>query len=204
MPRVERLVVVAGPPLAGKSTTIRSLANGELSFVRDTLEIGDFTAWRVIDASRIERLEDAHLPRLLLHYDFLRPWRRAKGERYGDDPALKLLADAAEITFLTLRADGESLRRRVRARRVSIVRSIFNPIRIHLVAKRLRRLPNMRRLETLYADAPELQRRYDEWFGFCGGHAARQHWILDTTSARPALEPLGEWSRSGAHDLVTA
>lgn len=192
-PRVERLVVVAGPPAAGKSTTIRQLTSGGLLELRGSLDLGDPAGWRVLEARDLHRVRDDRLERVILHYDFLRQWKRTHSHEFGTDQSLAILKRADEISFVTLWAQPATLIRRLHVRRAAFHVSRVKPWRIRAALIKRRRLDNFDRLEALYANQSEVSRLYEEWVTFCEAHTTRAHFILDTTDAQSIMRPTHDW-----------
>jgi SAM-dependent methyltransferase len=110
--RIDRLIVVAGPTDSGKSTFIRRLQKGGMPLIASQLGLEDASSWKFTSALQLHALREAHIDRLILHYDFLRPWNRS-AQTHERDEALDLLESANEITFVTLWAKPETLLRRI-------------------------------------------------------------------------------------------
>lgn len=107
--RVKRVVVVAAPTGAGKSTLIRELLSNRLPQLATRLDITDVSQWTAVKAKEIRKARDVLPETLILHYDFLRPdktWPKS----YERDPSLRLLDCAEEVAVLTLWTLPERLR----------------------------------------------------------------------------------------------
>jgi hypothetical protein len=104
---IGHLVVVSGPTAVGKSSFIKGLDDPKL---RKKFGIaGKFTT---IGANRLDDLAPGRHDTLVFHYDMLRPFDRPL-QSHGRDPAFHLLQSAEKITFITLAASGEVLRKRI-------------------------------------------------------------------------------------------
>ncbi len=121
--RIGRLIFVAGPASAGKTTLIRTLKDGTAPpKLRRHLELGDPEVWEfsVTNAHVVPR---ARIDALVVHYDFNRPWRHGSSS-FERDQSLDLLEAAEELTLVTVCADLSVLlsrqRERIRERRTTI------------------------------------------------------------------------------------
>jgi len=119
--RINRLIVVAGPGASGKSTFINRLKRGDIPAITNQLVLGDVSSWKFASSNRFPHMDGAYIDKLILHYDFQRPWRR-DARIHERDEALHLLKAANEITFITAWAEPEQLRRRVEARIIQLSR----------------------------------------------------------------------------------
>ena len=211
--RIDRLLLVAGPSCAGKSTFIEDLSAGRLPQIAGQLELGNPASWQCVLTRDLPRLEGARLAQVILHYDFLQRWSTGRAPIHAEDGALRALAAAAgEITSVTLWAPPEVLHRRISERRATFVRSLLrgkpwnserlrgvrqgageNSLRRALVAigRELNRLGAKRRLYR----RRELLALYGDWLGFCSRSGPARQWLLDTTRSRGATEllPLSAW-----------
>jgi GTPase SAR1 family protein len=119
---IQRLLVVAGPAGAGKSTFMRLLADEHLTReIAEALPTGAGN-WPRITANDIDAKGVALLLRrlngasLVLHYNTMRPYSRGFGD-YLSDPALKALDGiASSVTVVTLVPEPKLLRKQYWAR----------------------------------------------------------------------------------------
>jgi hypothetical protein len=112
MGRIERLLVIAGPTAAGKSTLLDRLAADPFSF-EQRLGIENLRDWPRIGANRLIAPADLPTDRLILHYDFL--W--APGHSATPVPiaarAGSLSRDAREVWLVTLWTPAQRLMRQL-------------------------------------------------------------------------------------------
>ena len=106
---IGHLVVVCGPTAVGKSSFIRALDDPK---VRKKFGIAD--GYSFVQAKDLDRLARGRHDTLVFHYDMLRPFDRPL-QSHGRDPAFHLLQSAEKITFVTLAASGEVLRKRIQS-----------------------------------------------------------------------------------------
>jgi hypothetical protein len=99
--------VVSGPTAVGKSSFIKALDDPKL---RKKFGIAD--GFTTIGANRLDDLAPGRHDTLVFHYDMLRPFDRPL-QSHGRDPAFHVLQSAEKISFITLAANGDELRRRI-------------------------------------------------------------------------------------------
>jgi hypothetical protein len=216
MPSVDHLLLVAGPSCSGKSTLIQQLCAGELPRIAAQLRLGDPAVWSCVLPRDLEALERETLQRMILHYDFLRPWTDGGTPAYEEDEVLRLAGAAAEVTLVTLWVPPDVLSRRMAERRSAFVSALLRGrpwdsealrtsgriVRPSLDGRRSLRkafavVRELRRLGTKvrsYRRAGELEAVYEAWIDFWRLRLA-EHWILDGASDPPELLPLAEWRR---------
>ena len=107
---IGHLVVVSGPTAVGKSSFIRALRSD--AALRKKFGIAD--SFTQVGANRLDGLARGRHDTLVFHYDMLRPFDRPL-QSHGRDPAFHLLDSAEKITFITLAASGDELRKRLRS-----------------------------------------------------------------------------------------
>lgn len=208
---VDRLLLVAGPSCAGKSTLIQRLYSGELPEVAARLRLGDVSAWRCMLLSDLPPAEP--LAQVMLHYDFLRPWTGGTPDS-GAEELLRLAGSAAEVTLLTLWVPPEELHRRMAGRRSEFVRALlrgrpWNSETLRTSSRRngpppdrrrslrktwaiFRELWRLSRKVRSYRRGSEVEALYGAWLSFWSKRPA-EHWVLDGSLAPAALVPVEEW-----------
>ena len=153
--QIDKLLVVAGPSSAGKSTLIRRLRRGELPQIEELIGFS-LSGVRVASGRNLPRLREAQLDRLIFHYDFLRPrWRSAC--IYERDEALDILDCANEVTFVTIWTPPDVLLRQFEQDEPP-------PGGKRLVAWKIRR-HNI--VHERYRNPANVYSFYKDWFGFC-------------------------------------
>jgi hypothetical protein len=156
--RVGHLVVVTGPTASGKSTLIERLAANAAPELAARLGIGDGRDWRTAGSKELPRIPDAHLPKLLFHYDFLRPYLRS-AKVHARDEGLDVLEGAERLSIVTIWTPPDVLR-------AQLLRGEIEPrttLGVFWGRKRHRIL-----LEE-YADPARVIAHYRTWFAFCRG-----------------------------------
>ena len=174
LPRVKRLIVVAGPCCAGKSTLIAALQRGELPMLRKTLEMDDPLDWAYVHAYELPGLSGMYAEHLVLHYDF-QAQRSLNGYRF----LAGLLRNADHAAFLTLQVQPEMLVRRNRSRLAGVAGAFFRrPKNFSRFVRRLRDIANR---HFLYRDPHAVSGLYDNWFRFCTACGGYAHWVVDAS-----------------------
>jgi 2-polyprenyl-3-methyl-5-hydroxy-6-metoxy-1,4-benzoquinol methylase len=178
--RIDRLVVVAGPTAAGKSTLISRLQREELPELAGSLGIADGADWPHADSKSLAGMTQAHLPRLLFHYDFLRPYLRS-AKVHARDEGLDVLDCADSVATLTLWVSPERLREQLQRGEIA-PRSLFGA---HWGPKRHRRLARE------YADPARVRDHYRRWIE----HLRRrpgEHWLVSLEGGVRVV-PIAAW-----------
>jgi hypothetical protein len=211
----DRLLLVAGPSCSGKSTLIQQLCAGELPRVVAQLRLGDPAAWRCVLPQDVAALDGEQMERMILHYDFLRPWTGNGTPAYQEDDVLRLAGTAAEVTLVTLWVPPDELRRRIVERRSAFAGSLLRgrpwdsetlrtsrrnvgppPDNRRSLGKTLAIVQELRRLHAKvrsYRRPGELESLYEGWIAFWQPPRQAEHWILDSAADPAALVPLAEW-----------
>jgi len=178
---VGRLVVVAGPTAAGKSTVIARLERGDLPELAARLDLGDPAGWRVVAGNEkaVAAFQDTRVDRLILHYDFLRS-RYKHGTTYERDPGLDVVEAAAEVQLVTVWTEPGRLRRQLeRAELREVEPGTFEGNARH------------RTLWQDYQDAALVRRHYRDWFRYAARIRGAHHVI--SLGDPPRLYPAAEW-----------
>jgi hypothetical protein len=180
--KIGRLVVIAGPTAAGKSTLIEKLRRGEARIVGQRLSIQDWAKLPVVEFRQFKDLTDPHVETLVYHRNILRPHLNADGS-YESDEALDLLDAAARISIVTLWCSPAQLRRQLRQR---IGRRVTPGS-----AARARKLPILEN----YKQPERVRGHYRAWFDYIAGVAA-DRFVLTTADGEEIFSE-EEWKRSG-------
>lgn len=150
--RVDELIVVAGPTSSGKSTLIDELRAGRHPGLARRLRLESLADVPFLGASKLACDETLHYPRLLFHYDILRPFDRS-AKTHERDESLDILRAAKRISFVTLYTDAARLRAQIEKGELSVPK----PTSRHLKVARL------------YEREPAVRNLYDRWFEFIDG-----------------------------------
>ena len=112
--KIKRLVVVAGPTSAGKSTFIRKMLSNNMPKLAERLGVENFTGWETTDTGATSRriYDKEIIDGLIFHYDFLRPFGRS-AKTHDRDVALHILGQADEVSFITLYVDSNGLKSQI-------------------------------------------------------------------------------------------
>lgn len=174
--RTGHLVIVSGATGTGKSTMIERLAAREetSSFVATAAAMPNAERYRVANGDRIPTLNE-YEPRVLFHYDLLRPWRR-DARVHSRDEALHLLDGAARIDVVVLLASSRVLRDR-------LDRELGD-----LEDQSGRTADRLREVRALYEHPPRLTARYSDWLTFCTSKGAKLSFVDSTSGYRPLAE----------------
>ena len=156
--RINHLVVVAGPTSSGKSTLIKAMMSNQLPELAASLGIENVKGWLATDANAVAELIDRDVDGLILHYDFLMPYRR-RTRSYYDDKAFHLLEAAREVSFVTLWTPPPRLERQL--------------LKGELRSPQRRRKD--RHLLHIYRQPSEVLKFYHDWFEFCGSRGSKMN-----------------------------
>ena len=154
--RIGKLVVVAGPTSAGKTTLIRKLLSGELLQLQERLGLKDLTGVCTVNAGELMSLHEPQIATLIFHYDFLRPYLRT-ARTYDRDEALDILDCADEVTFVTIWTRPEVLRGQFEEGEIQAKtrRGKYQGAKRHLM------------IREDYKDPAKVLQFYRNWFRFC-------------------------------------
>jgi SAM-dependent methyltransferase len=180
--RIGHLVVVAGPTSVGKSSLIAKLKEGQLPEIARVLGLDRSVRWQEIGPRSIHTLSESVVDGYILHYDFLRPYYRS-AKTHDREDAFDLLETARRVTFVTLIARPEELRRRIDANEIR-PRTRFGIYRgsgRHLTIRKD------------YENPARIRFLYDRWLDFCRSHAERH--ILVSTGDQVRWYPAEDWER---------
>src|ERR1051325_4097896 len=97
---IDHLLVVAGPPAAGKSYLIRELLAHRMPDLETRLDLGAVEQWTRWNAHATHSSTQETPTRLILEYDFL--WHELDRRQPANALGLALLAEAAQVSFVTV------------------------------------------------------------------------------------------------------
>ena len=196
---------------AERSDVVRELSETSKFSLSEALELGDPSSRKCLRASGLisvqmqkrgtafspstcisRRLQDLHIDRLILHCAILSRRRRlgAPGSHEANKK-LDILGLFAETTFVTLWADPEVLRDRLKARLAKRLECLV--LGQAPLLRGLRKAYRLSMLRRLGGNIPKLVQRYDQWLQFCDTHEPKAHWIVDNSGV-PVLLPHSRWS----------
>lgn len=99
--RIGKLVLLAGPPGAEKSTLSERLRTGQARDVDAALGVASGLGRAVVDAAGLQAISEPILPMLVYDYNFLVPHEHHHG-RYEHDEFLDVLETADEVVIVTV------------------------------------------------------------------------------------------------------
>jgi hypothetical protein len=190
---VGQLIIIAGPPAAGKTTLIHEISAGGRTDVARRLDVHDNTAWTFSSCGRWMRAGIPHVERLILHFNFLTNLRNTTAGHifaidFDKEPRLEVVRRAREITFLTLWAPTDVLIRRLARRTpkrlIAGIGSLSWSDARPLLKDHFRMFWLLRQQNLAVA--------YRSWFDFCDGFTAKAHWLANSTNGIE-LMPRSEW-----------
>ena len=182
MTQLVRLILVAGPSGSGKSTVMKHLSLGKLGALAVQLHLEDPASWTYINAKEFEAL-DPLTKRVVVHYDMLRPVKAGLAEGFDADRRLDVVEAAGQVTFITLWAPVDLLRRRHNARQRHLMFRFIRPtIRPTKWRRNVQLLRKYKQLDHLYAHPDDVLGQYDRWFEYCRQRKSEAHWILSVAA----------------------
>jgi hypothetical protein len=150
--QIGKLLMIAGPTSAGKSTLVEKLKHGKYQEVINKLQLSenDLSNWTYSAPSNLEKLCVQKTERLIYHYDFLLPHKHQLGGFYKDC-YLDILTTATQKTILTIWTPPTRLKNQL----------IENEIKN-------RKKPNKANLKILkeYEDPVKILSFYSDWIKF--------------------------------------
>ena len=178
---IDELVVVAGPSCSGKSTLIEALLRGDAPELDAELSANASRPWLLAYPNHISELPSGRIPKLLFHYDFLRPWMNGP-YNHRRDRSLDIFDCARTSRTVTLLAAPADLLRR------------WNEREIAPLTRRGKYRGRRRQLKVLRAfeSAASVAHLYDRWFDHLAEVPGR-HSILDLRGGARRLVPLQAW-----------
>lgn len=178
--RVDRLVVVAGPTSAGKSTLIDELRAGRQPALAERAGIEDPAGWAWGDSKALKKLTEPHLERLIFHYDFLRPHLRS-AKTHDRDEALDLLDTARDVTFVTIWCPPEALLAQLQRGEID------RKTTLGVYWGRKRHL----QLREEYRDPARIRAHYRAWFDFTRRRPG-EHLVVSPSEGM-RVQSIAEW-----------
>ena len=161
----DQMLLVAGPPAAGKSTFTHRLRQGDAP-LKQAIGGLDAATWPSEVASRLHKVTEPHLPGFLLEYNILHPFLGA-AKSYARDEAMEIVDCAKNVTAVTLWVSPADLLKHVDQREATVSDKAdadqFNQFH--------------EQLRHLYRQPAEVAAMYRRWWDYARGRFAK-HIIL--------------------------
>jgi SAM-dependent methyltransferase len=186
--RIDHLIVVAGPTSSGKSTLIEELRGDAQPEIAAHAGIDSGAQWPCAGSKQLSTFSEPQLPRLLFHYDFLRPYLRS-AKVHARDEGLDVLESAKRVTTLTLWCSPAQLREQLRR----------GEIAPKTLLGRYFGLRRHRLLEEEYADPERLREHYRRWFAHLRTRPG-EHWVVALEGGVRIL-PIDAWESLPGGDV---
>jgi len=114
MHRIDRVLIVAGPTAAGKSTFVKELTAGRLEPLQTRVGIPKLHEWPWLTMGSLVRRADVQLTEVILHYDFLWIYPSFDGQTPAAEKSLAaILNESREVSIVTLWTPPERLERQI-------------------------------------------------------------------------------------------
>jgi energy-coupling factor transporter ATP-binding protein EcfA2 len=109
--QIGKLLMIAGPTAAGKSTLVEKLRRGELPEIINKLQLGEkkLSEWDFSAPALLENLGAQKIDHLIYHYDILLPHKHQLGDHFKDH-YLNILNTANQKSILTIWVPPDRLR----------------------------------------------------------------------------------------------
>ncbi len=187
-------MLLAGPACVGKTTVVDGLEAGRLPSLSERLGLEDLSSWTYLTANDLPALQESRLERMMLHYSLPGPWDQKHGTEADPYGRIRgLIESSDEVTFVTFWASPKALLERVKTRRARLLIECLN---IVLMRANLQSITRLRRRQKAYSNPDHIFLSFNDWFEFCDAHAAKAHWVVDTTEQTPELLSLPEFRES--------
>jgi hypothetical protein len=180
---IGRIILVAGPSCAGKSALIERLRSGQLTRLKERLQMGDPDNWTYKDAWQMKNFSVSGLTNLVLHYDILRLMDK-NIRSYDFDPVFDLVRSARHVVMLSLLENPDILLQRCLQRR----RKVFKYLKKWRFLTFFERLKPLNRKCRLYRNPETLAQWFDRWFDFCSTLGCSNHFVVHSLNPEESLE----------------
>jgi len=170
-----QLLLVAGPSRVGKSTLMKSIAEGKMTSQFESLGLDNIPGWEQVSANVLFDNSACRPTCLILHYDLYAQFHLISRQ----DFLRGLLAQYEEVYALTLCTHHKQLKSRAVRRLVEIFRrrSPFN---------KYSKVPKLIRIRLkkffFYSKLLNIEGLYQQYFDILSEHPnVRANWIMDTS-----------------------
>ena len=168
---MKRLILIAGPSCAGKTTLISSIFAGNPE-LKQLLCIIDPAEWTSLEARQLDKVDVREINNLVLHYDIIEQ-HTALGYKH----ILELFTYYEDITLITLMASPLSLLLRNTNR---LVKYMFQQL-VAIIWGRKRKFTKSWHREKLYLNPGMTKTIYGNWMSHIESFKIIKHLIIDTS-----------------------
>jgi hypothetical protein len=206
MHRIDRVLIVAGPTAAGKSTFVKELTAGRLEPLQTRVGIPNLQEWPWLTMGSLVRRADVQLKEAILHYDFLWIYPSFDGQTPAAEKSLAaILNESREVSIVTLWTPPATLERhliegklrvRLQANRVQGLKALIFRRLPRLAIRGLAKFPCLNSISRslpghaflhhllvlrIYSRPDEVVAMYRRWLQFCDRQISktRAHVIVE-------------------------
>lgn len=158
--RIKNLLVIAGPPLSGKTALMRELVADPDHYLLHACDLQGLKGPVAMQASELRTLKDRQYATVFFEYDMLRPYFRST-RTYALDEVLHIMSGADKINVVTIWSESRNLLSRLDAGRL-----VYKPNQVR----------------DIYEHTEKLQAIYRDWIEFCAKHSLDKHFVYEATS----------------------
>ena len=170
---MKRLILIAGPPCAGKTKLIDSIFS-ENPYLLELLEISSLEEWKSLNAWQLDNIDFLKINNLILHYDLVQQYEIEIGYRF----LAELFNNNEHIIFVTLVASPFSLLfRNTKRLLVSLFALIFSLS--GRIRNKYRKLSIQWKREKLYLTRETTKSIYQHWLEYTGNFKNTRHFLFD-------------------------
>ena len=172
---MKRLILVAGPSCAGKTTLISGMLEGDMVWLRETIGISNPAEWMYLEAKQLHKFNIPSINNLVLHYDIL---EQHTPTGYKHIP--ELIVNYEDIIIITLTTSPFYLLLRNTNRLLNyIIEHFAGHIRNN--RKRYSKLTRLWQKEILYLNTGSTNALCEDWLNYIDKSTINKHLLFDTS-----------------------
>ena len=186
--KIDQLIIIGGPSLAGKSSLIEKIRQGDCPRLCEQLGIAIPSSWLYVGVKRLAHIRQPIIERLVVHFDICSRYSQKNGFTYLHELINtnisylhELINISDRVTILTLYVPPKILIQRSNFR---LLKSLFR-LSLSRVYRRKKH-----HLHLLGSINRQWKRRkaykhgfsmllYEKWFNFFNQSGVTTHWVLD-------------------------